>query len=167
MYVGVVETPTLIRERHRWMRHTSSKLPLTTPWIGHDHTADWAAMSPLPATQLALSDRIQHDLEVRCARNAQTGRPGLTGEQTLCILLRQLTGWTYPDLAFHLPDWATYRACCPLGICRAAPSKSALTATLRRVRPATLAAMNDAFVTSDALQYGACAHGAWMRVSRW
>ena len=132
------------------MRHTSSQLPLTAPWIAHDHAADLAAMSALLDTQPALSASIQQDLEAACRRNAKTGRPGLTGEQTLRILVvRQLTGWTYAELSFHLADSATYRTFCRLSALTATPSKSALAATLRRVRPATLAAMNDALVTSD------------------
>lgn len=133
------------------MRHTSSQLPLTAPWIAHDHAADLAAMSGLLDTQPALSARIQQDLEAACLKNPRTGRPGLTGEQTLRLLIvRQLTGWTYEELAFHLMDSLTYRAFCRFGALTATPSKSALAATLRRVRPETLGMLNDALVTSDA-----------------
>jgi len=133
------------------MRHSSLQLPLTAPWIGHDHATELAAMSALLDAQPALAAHIQQDLESGCAKNAHTGRPGLMGEQTLRILVvRQLTGWTYTALAFHLLDSATYRAFCRLGALTPTPSKSALAATLRRVRPATLATMNDTLVTSAA-----------------
>lgn len=133
------------------MRHTTLQLPLTTPWIAHDHAADLAAMSALLDEQPALAARIQQDLEAGCAKNARTGRPGLSGEQTLRVLLvRQLTGWTYTELAFHLADSMTYRAFCRISAVVPTPSKSALAATLRRVRPATLGAMNDLLVTSPA-----------------
>ena len=133
------------------MRHISPQLPLTAPWIGHDHATELAAMSVLLDEQAALSHAIQQDLAAGCAKNPRTGRPGLSGEQTLRILVvRQLTGWTYAELAFHLADSATYRAFCRLGALTAAPSRSALAATLRRVRPATLAALNDQLVTSAA-----------------
>jgi IS5 family transposase len=133
------------------MRHHSEQLPLTAPWIAHDHAAELAAMSALLDEQPALSARVQQDLEAACAKDPHTGRPGLTGEQTLRILVvRQLTGWTYAELAFHLADSATYRAFCRLGALIATPSKSALAATLRRVRPATLAAMNNELVTTAA-----------------
>lgn len=131
------------------MRHMSPQLPLTAPWIAHGHAAELAAMSALLDEQPALSRLIQQDLESACAKNPRTGRPGLTGEQTLRVLVvRQLTGWTYAELAFHLADSATYRAFCRLGALGATPSKSALAATLRRVRPATLATMNEILVTS-------------------
>lgn len=133
------------------MRQSSCQLPLTAPWIAHAHAADLAAMSALLDTQPALSAGIQQDLEAGCPKNARTGRPGLSGEQTLrCLLVRQLTGWTYAELAFHLLDSATYRAFCRIGALGPAPSKSALAATLRRVRPQTLAVLNDQLVTSAA-----------------
>ena len=131
------------------MRHTSPQLPLTAPWIAHAHAAELAAMSSLLDEQPALSARVQQDLEAGCPTNAHTGRPGLTGEQTLRLLIvRQLTGWTYAELAFHLADSMTYRAFCRVSALTATPSKSAVAATLRRVSPHTLAALNDALVTS-------------------
>ncbi|MEP6765926.1 MAG: transposase, partial [Gemmatimonadaceae bacterium] len=133
------------------MRHCSLQLPLTAPWIAHAHAQELSAMSTVLDEQPALSARIQQDLEAGCGKNARTGRPGLSGEQTLRLLLvRQLTGWTYAELAFHLADSLTYRAFCRVSALVATPSKSALAATLRRVRPATLAALNDQLVTSAA-----------------
>ena len=85
------------------MRHMSPQLPLTAPWVAHSHAAELAAMSALLDEQPALSEWIQQDLDAGCAKNPRTGRPGLTGEQTLRILVvRQFTGWTYAELAFHL-----------------------------------------------------------------
>ncbi len=76
---------------------------------------------------------------------------GVTGEQTLrALVVRQLTAWTYAELAFHLADSATYRASCRIGALMKPPSKSALAAAVDRVRPATLARLNDAVVTSPA-----------------
>lgn len=133
------------------MRHLSSQLPLTAPWIDHAHAAELAAMSALLDEQPALAQRVQQDLEAGCAKNPRTGRPGLTGEQTLRVMLvRQLTGWTYAELAFHLADSATYRAFCRIGALTAPPSRSALAASVRRVQPRTLAALNDGLVTSAA-----------------
>jgi len=133
------------------MRHLSPQLPLTAPWIAHAHAAELAAMSALLDEQPALASLIQQDLDAACPTNPHTGRSGLTAEQTLRILiLRQLTGWSYAELAFHLADSATYRAFCRLGALRATPAKSALQDTLRRITPATLATMNGRLVTSGA-----------------
>lgn len=132
------------------MRHTSPQLPLSTPWIAHPHAKELAAMSALLDEQPVLTELIQQDLEASCPKNAQTGRPGLTAEQTLrIVVVRQLAGWTYAELAFHLADSASYRAFCRIGALSKAPSKSALAATVDRIRPATLATMNDLLVTSE------------------
>jgi len=131
------------------MRHWSPQLPLTAPWIAHAHAAELAAMSALLDEQPALSAQVQQDLEAGCPSNPRTGRPGLSGEQTLRLLIvRQLTGWTYAELAFHLADSASYRTFCRVGALTATPSKSALAATLRRVSPHTLGALNEVLVTS-------------------
>ena len=95
------------------MRHSSPQLPLTVPWIAHPHAAELAATSALLDEQPVLSARVHQDLEAGCPTNAQTGRPGLSGEQTLRLLVvRQLTGWAYAELAFHLLHSLTYRAFC-------------------------------------------------------
>lgn len=108
-------------------------------------------MSALLDEQPALASLIQQDLDASCPCNPHTGRPGLTGEQTLRILvLRQLTGWTYAELAFHLADSATYRAFGRLGALTSPPSRSAVADTLRRVRRATLRRLNDQLVTGAA-----------------
>ena len=131
------------------MRHTSPQLPLTAPWIAHPHAEELAIMSALLDEQPVLAELVQQDLEASCRKNAHTGRPGVTAEQTVRILVvRQLTGWTYAELAFHLADSTSYRAFCRIGALSTAPSKSALAATVDRVQPATLATMNDLLVTS-------------------
>jgi IS5 family transposase len=53
-------------------------------------------------------------------------------------------------LAFHLADSVSYRTFCRVSGFGPAPSKSALAANLRRVRPQTLATLNALLVTSDA-----------------
>ena len=133
------------------MRHLSPQLPLTAPWINHPHARELAAMSAVLDAQPAWSARVQQDLEAGCPTNARTGRPGLSGEQTLRLLLvRQLVGCTYAELAFHLADSMTYRAFCRVSALAATPSTSALAATLRRVTPRTLAVLNDQLVRSAA-----------------
>ena len=131
------------------MRHSSSQLPLMTQWIAHPHAQELAAMSALLNEQPGLTDLVQQDLDAACPKNPRTGRPGLTGEQTARILvLRQLTEWTYDELAFHLADSSTYRAFCRIAALAKPPSRSALAAAVERVQPATLAAMNALLVTS-------------------
>lgn len=133
------------------MRHLSSQLPLTTPWIDHPHAEELAAMSALLDAQPDLARHVQQDLEQRCPKNPRTGHPGLTGDQTLRLLiLRQLTGWSYAELAFHVADSVTYRAFARVGALVPAPSKSAIADNMRRVHPETLATLNALVVTGPA-----------------
>jgi IS5 family transposase len=132
------------------MRH-SEQLPLAVPWIDHVHAAELAGISALLDQQPRLAALVQQDLLAGCAKNPRTGRSGLTGDQVLRIaLVRQLNGWSYAELAFHLADSSSYRTFCRVGVVGVGPSKSALAANLRALRPSTLAALNQLLVTSPA-----------------
>ncbi len=145
------------------MRH-SEQLPLTAPWIHHDHAQELAAISALLDQEPRLGALIQQDLVASC-RTVRTGRPGLTGEQVLRIALaRQLNGWTYAEVAFHLADSASYRTFCRLGALEPTPSKSALAANLRRLSPTTLEAVHRLVVTSPAAR--ALESGDRVRIDR-
>ena len=132
------------------MRH-SNQLALTAPWIGHEHATELATISDLLDAQPRLAALVQQDLLAACRTNPRTGRAGLTGDQVLRMLVaRQLNGWTYAELAFHLADSGSYQTFCRVSGFGPAPSKSALAANLRRVRPETLATLNDLLVTGNA-----------------
>lgn len=133
------------------MRHLSAQLPLAAPWIDHPHARDLAAMSAVLDDQPALSQLVQQDLEAACPKDPRRGRAGLNGEQVLrVLLLRQLMGWSYEALAFHLLDSATYRTFCRMSPAEAPPRRSALQEAISRVQPATLARLNDLLVRSPA-----------------
>jgi len=75
----------------------------------------------------------------RGVANPRTGRRGLSGEQVLRMLIvKQMTGFSYVKLAFHLGDSTAYRAFCRLGIGDKPPSDSRLKMNLKRVRAETL-----------------------------
>lgn len=132
------------------MRH-SEQLSLTAPWIGHVHAAELAIISELLDSETRIAALAEQDLVQSCRKNAQTGRPGLTGDQVIRIALaRQMNTWTYAELAFHLADSVSYRSFCRVGALSATPSKSALAANLRKLRPETLHEINRLIVTSAA-----------------
>jgi IS5 family transposase len=132
------------------MRH-SEQLPLTPPWIGHMHAAELTAISALIDGEPRIAGLVGQDLVRGCTKNPHTGRPGLTGDQVIRMAVaRQMNTWTYAELAFHLADSASYRSFCRVGALERAPSKSAVAANLRLLRPTTLAAINDLVVTSAA-----------------
>lgn len=132
------------------MRH-SEQLPLTPPWIGHVHAAELTAISALLDGQPRIATLAGQDLLRKCVKNPRTGRPGLTGDQVIRMaLVRQMNTWTYAELAFHLADSASYRTFCRVSPLMTPPSKSALAANIRLLRPVTLEAINDLVVTGAA-----------------
>jgi len=67
-----------------------------------------------------------------------TGRAGLSVESVFrCLILKQLFGFSYEQLAFHLSDSMSFRTFARLPP-HLAPKKSCLQATIRRLKPGTL-----------------------------
>jgi IS5 family transposase len=76
-------------------------------------------------------------------KNPQTGRSGMSGDQVLRVLLvKQMNGFSYEALHFHLIDSASYRTFCRFGALEAVPSRSAVAENLKKVRAETLEQIN-------------------------
>jgi transposase, IS5 family len=75
--------------------------------------------------------------------DTRKGREGMTAEQVLrAFLIKQMNGFSYEELAFHLADSSTYRSFCRFGIEEKPLTKSRLQKNLKRVRAETWAAIN-------------------------
>lgn len=75
--------------------------------------------------------------------SAQRGREGMSGEQVLrVILVKQLGGFSYDDLAFHLTDSASYRAFCRIGVTQPIPTAKTLQRNVKKVEALTLERIN-------------------------
>jgi IS5 family transposase len=67
----------------------------------------------------------------------------MTGEQVLrVILVKQLGGFSYDELAFHLADSLSYRAFCRLDIGHDIPNKKTLQRNIKKVEAITLERIN-------------------------
>lgn len=116
--------------------------PLVAGSIPHAHAAELEQMSRLLRSLRGAARRVADDLR-RGVEHADKGRRGLSGDQVLrIVVLKQLTGFSYDQLAFHLADSATYRRFCLLGIDGWAPKASTLQSNMKRVRPETLEWVN-------------------------
>jgi IS5 family transposase len=112
--------------------------PLVSSVIQHPHAAELDRMSELLTKVSGGARRVAADLQ-RGVVNPDLGRRGLSGEQVLrIVVLKQLTGFSYDRLAFHLEDSLTYRRFCVLGIDGWSPKASTLQGNVKRVRPETL-----------------------------
>jgi IS5 family transposase len=79
--------------------------------------------------------------------DTKVGRPGMTAEQVLfCIVLKQINGWSYDELSFHLVDSQSCAAFCRFGIGEALPRRATLHENIKALRAETLEAINRVLV---------------------
>jgi IS5 family transposase len=136
-------------------RVADSQLHLVPRAIPHAHAQELARMSEILDGLPMAAQLVHADLSRRGDRQIdQTkGRNGMTAEQVLrALIVKQMNGFSYEDLAFHLMDSSTYRAFCRFGIDQKTPTKSALQKNIKRIRPETWAAINREVVLSAARQ---------------
>jgi IS5 family transposase len=131
-----------MREAHK------AQYSLRETWLDLDHAKELEAMSRVLDDNPTVAELVLQDLR-RAARSATAlhGAGGLSGDQVLRILVvKQMNGFSYRELAFHLADSRSYRTFCRLGITDKVPTKSSLHANLKALQPATLEAINRVFV---------------------
>jgi IS5 family transposase len=93
--------------------------------------------------RLPLVDELIYEDLIRNVDDPENGRPGLSGSQVLrLIVLKQMNGFSYQELAFHLADSRCYRAFCGFGIDEHSPSRATLQANIKKVQPETLETIN-------------------------
>jgi transposase, IS5 family len=118
------------------------QLPIVYPYIDHEHAEELRKIG-LILDRLPLVDDLVYEDLVRDVDDPQNGRPGLSGAQVLrLIVLKQMNGFSYQELAFHLADSRSYRAFCGFGIDEHAPSRATLQANIKKVRAETLETVN-------------------------
>lgn len=118
------------------------QLSLERAWIDHPHARELEAISQLLDEEPGIAERVGQDL-VRGVKNPQTGRTGMSGDQVLRVLVvKQMNGFSYEALHFHLIDSASYRTFCRFGALEAVPSRSAVADNLKKVRAQTLEQIN-------------------------
>jgi IS5 family transposase len=84
---------------------------------------------------------------VRPGTKPGKGRKGLTAEQVLrAMLIKQMNGFSYEQLAFHMADSTSYRWFCRIGIGERGPKKSTLQKAIKRVQGNTWERVNKMLV---------------------
>ena len=131
-----------MREAHK-IQHS---LPET--WLNLEHAKELATMSRVLDGNPMVAELVLQDLQgATRSKEATHGAGGLSADQVLRILvIKQMNGFSYRELAFHLADSRSYRTFCRLGITDKTPTKSTLNANLKALQPATLEAINRVFV---------------------
>jgi transposase, IS5 family len=133
-----------MRQKRRFQRS------LTDPWLANGPASELRAIGKLLDEHPKVAALVEQDLEVaRRRRGRRWSVGGLSGDQVLrCAILKQMNGFSLRELAFHLADSRTYGAFCRLGWAESTPSKSALAAGIKALRPETLEQVNRLLLAS-------------------
>jgi IS5 family transposase len=122
------------------------QLSLDRPPAAHVHSEELAQISRILDTHPRMAELIEQDL-IWDVKNPGTGARGLSGDQVLRLLLiKQMNGFSYEELAFHVGDSVTYRSFCRFGALEQTPARSTLSENLKKVRPETLEAVGQLLV---------------------
>jgi IS5 family transposase len=115
---------------------------LNQPWIAHPHAKELEAISQILDAHPGMAEAVAEDL-VRGVKNPESGARGMSGDQVLRVLiLKQMKGFSYEELHFHLMDSATYRTFCRFGVMEEVPGRSTLAQNVKKVRAETLEQVN-------------------------
>lgn len=131
------------------MRQTIHKqLPIVEPSIEHHHAEELATMDLIVNDCPDIASLIYRDL-TRGLKDPEAGREGkMTADQVFrALLIKQMNGFSYKELAFHLEDSKCYHNFCRFGIAVKTPSKSVLQRDIKRVRPETMEQINRMLIT--------------------
>lgn len=117
---------------------------LCETWLDLDHAKELEAMSRVLDENPKIAELVLQDLRAAGgSKQATRGAGGLSADQVIRVLIiKQMNGFSYRELAFHLADSRSYQTFCRLGITDTVPTKSTLNANLKALRPATLEAIN-------------------------
>jgi IS5 family transposase len=125
-----------MREKiHRQLRLVSGR-------IDHVHAKEWDAISAILDSVPGALTWVHEDL-VGGPRSPRAGREAMSSEQVLrALIVKQLSGFSYEELAFHLDDSLTYRRFCRFGVGERAPKRSTLQANIKRIKASTVEMIN-------------------------
>ena len=114
--------------------------------VEHDHGFELAVMSHVLDEEPRVAELVFEDLTGHGART-DTGREAMTAEQVLrAIIVKQMNGFSYNELAFHLADSRSDKTFCRFGINDKPPSKATLQRNIKKVRAETMEAINQILV---------------------
>ena len=115
----------------------------------HQHVRELAVISDILDAHPQILDLVLADLP-KGQKNPRTGRPGLTAEQVLrALVVKQMHGLSYDQLAFHLDDSVSFREFCRLDSSQPTPKRSTLQVNIKCVLASTLEKINELLVMHD------------------
>ena len=123
----------------RLIMQQSPELP--PQYIDHEHAREHEEIGRILDEKPEITKLVFDDL-TRGVR-PDVGRAGLDADFVLrALIIKQMNGFSYEELAFHLADSSTYRAFCRLPAFGGAPAGSTLQDNIRLLQANTLEAIN-------------------------
>ena len=125
------------------MRKKNQKqLPLMIRTIDHPHAVELEGISRILDDNPIINEWVLQDL-TRDVERTDTGAEGMSAEQVIrAAIVKQMEGYSYDDLAFHLLDSVCYRSFCRIGIAEKGFQRSALCNNIKAISSETLEAIN-------------------------
>jgi IS5 family transposase len=125
------------------MREKSKKqLPLMHLTPDHPQARELEAISRILDAEATITALVHQDL-CRGRELTATGANGMSAEQVLrAAIVKQMFGYSYELLPFHLMDSISLRAFCRIGIADKGFKKSAIAKNIKRISPATWEQIN-------------------------
>lgn len=129
------------------MRKTSKKqMPLMPQSLDHPRAAELDAINRILEASPTISDFAMQDLSPGAAK-CRAGANGMSAEQVVrTAIIKQMFGFSYQDLAFHLVDSVSLRKFCLIGIADKGFKKSVLCKNIKALSPKTWEAINRCIV---------------------
>jgi len=125
------------------MRKKNQKqMSFMTPQIDHFHAVEMEAISWILDASPIINKLALQDL-IKNKKVMKSGANGMTAEQVIrAAIIKQMRGFSYEKLAFHLADSFSYRRFCRIGIMDKGFQKSALCNNIKRLSPETWEGIN-------------------------
>ena len=118
------------------------QMPLMITGIDHPHAEELKGISDILKENPIIYEWVLQDL-TRDVTHTDTGAEGMTAEQVVrSAIIKQMEGFSYEDLAFHLLDSLSYRRFCRIGFAHKGFQKSALCHNIKSISAETWEAIN-------------------------
>ena len=123
-------------------KQTHDQLPLMDTQIDHPRAREYEGISRILDANPIISEMVLQDLSGGVSKR-QTGAEGMTADQVLrAAIVKQIEGFSYDGLAFHIIDSRCYRTFCRVGLTSKGFKKSALNTNIKAISAETWEAIN-------------------------
>jgi len=127
-------------------KKSKSQMPLTPPASDHPKAIELETISDMLDQNPIILDLIMEDFN-RGRKRKRSGAHGMTADQVLrAALVKQMFGFSYRDLAFHLSDSYSFSRFVRIGLAGRAFKHSVLAKNIKMISPETWEEINRVLV---------------------